>query len=100
MEAERHFALIGAPRPGSSLLIFFLLTFGVMWTCFIAVAVTSISAHTALGQLLLLLGTFSPSLAALLLTGRAEGRAGQTARAERRMFASWGRSQIAHRGLR
>lgn len=79
MEPERHLAFASTARPGSPLLIFFLLTFAVMWTCFITVAVTPISAHTALGQLLLFLGTFSPSLAALLLAGRAEGRAGVSA---------------------
>ena len=62
--------------PEASLLIFFLLAYAVMWSCFITVAVVPIPAHKPLGQLLLLLGAFAPSLAALWLTARTEGGAG------------------------
>lgn len=57
------------------MLKFFSLTYAVMWTCFFSVA-AAVPAHTALGRLLLLLGTFAPSLSALWLTARAEGGGG------------------------
>ncbi len=62
--------------PAGSLLAFFLLTYAVMWACFISVAAVGIPAHSPLGALLLYLGTFAPSLAALWLTARAEGSTG------------------------
>ena len=49
-----------------------------MWACFITVAV-AVRATTPLGQALLLLGTFAPSLAALWLTARHEGQTGVSA---------------------
>jgi membrane protease YdiL (CAAX protease family) len=61
--------------PGSSLVKFFVLTYAVTWTCFISVAV-AIPARTPLGALLVLLGAFAPSLAALWLTAQAEGGTG------------------------
>lgn len=75
-----------------SLLNFFALTYAVMWICFISVAV-AIPAHTPFGRLLLLLGAFSPSLAALWLTARAEGGTGVRALLRRvvqwRVAARW-----------
>src|SRR6185436_11280630 len=74
-----------APVPQSlvgSLPRFFLLTYAVTWTCFIAAAALLRSFAEAapglagLSSLLLLLGTFAPSLVALWLTARAEGRPG------------------------
>src|SRR5262245_50993506 len=47
-----------------SLLAFFVLTFGVAWACFIPVAVAFPTA-SAPGILIVLLGTISPSLAAV-----------------------------------
>ena len=61
------------------LLQFFLLAFALMWVCFFAVALAPIPAGTPLGQLFLLLGAFAPSLAALLVTARAEGKPGVSA---------------------
>jgi membrane protease YdiL (CAAX protease family) len=58
------------------LLTFFVLTYALMWTCFITVAVVKIPAHSLTGTLMLYLGTFAPSLVALWLTARSEGRAG------------------------
>lgn len=55
---------------------FFLLTYVVMWACFITVAAAGIPAYAPLGAVLLLLGTFAPSLVALWLTARAEGDRG------------------------
>jgi len=52
-----------------------MLAYALMWACFISVAV-AIPAHTLIGQALLLLGAFSPALAALWLTARAEGDTG------------------------
>jgi CAAX protease family protein len=79
--------------PVVSLLIFFVLAYAVMWSCFITVAVAPIPARTPLGQLLLLLGAFAPSLAALWLTARAEGGAGVSALLRRviqwRVRARW-----------
>src|SRR5512134_4141660 len=62
--------------PRGSLLTLFVLTYAVMWTCFISVAALGIRARTPLGALLLLLGAFAPSLVALSLTARAEGGTG------------------------
>ena len=59
--------------PGGALVKFFILTYAVMWTCFITVAAAAIPARRPLGALLVLLGTFAPSLVALGLTARAEG---------------------------
>jgi membrane protease YdiL (CAAX protease family) len=47
-----------------------------MWACFITVAAAGIPASSPLGVLLIYLGVFAPSLVALGLTARAEGRAG------------------------
>lgn len=76
---------IGEPRSKSNsaprwpLFQFFALAYALMWICFFTVALAPIPAGTPLGQLLLLLGAFAPSLAALWLTARAEGRAGVSA---------------------
>jgi len=55
---------------------FFLLAFGLMWVCFFTVALVPIPTGAVLGQSLVLLGAFAPSLAALLVTVRTEGRHG------------------------
>jgi membrane protease YdiL (CAAX protease family) len=47
-----------------------------MWACFITVAVAGIPLYAPLGAVLVLLGTFAPSLMALWLTARAEGDSG------------------------
>jgi len=79
--------------PAGSLLAFFLLTYALIWTCFISVAAVGIPAHSPLGALLLYLGTFAPSLAALWLTVRAEGSTGVRALLGRvlrwRVAAQW-----------
>jgi len=82
-----------------SLLKFFSLTYAVTWTCFIAAAmilgtVASGSPRLAgLAGLLLLFGTFAPSVVALWLTGRSEGRSGTRAMLRRllewRVGARW-----------
>jgi hypothetical protein len=82
-----------------SLLKFFSLTYAATWTCFIAGAavlgsVASDSPRLAgLAGLLLLLGTIAPSLVALWLTARADGRAGTHAMLRRllewRVGARW-----------
>lgn len=61
--------------PGGSLVKFFVLTYAVMWTCFISVA-AAIPARTPPGALLVLLGAYAPSFVALSLTARAEGSTG------------------------
>lgn len=77
---------------------FFALTYAVTWTCFVAAGgiATGVIAAPALEGLrlpLLLLGSFAPSLVALALTTRAEGRAGATALLRRltvwRVGAQW-----------
>jgi membrane protease YdiL (CAAX protease family) len=55
---------------------FFVLTYALMWACFITVAVTGIPVYAPLGGVLVLLGTFAPSLVALWLTSRTEGDTG------------------------
>src|SRR2546428_13814601 len=62
--------------PGGSLVKFFILTYAVMWTCFITVAAAAIPARRPLGALLVLLGTFAPSLGAFGLRARAGGVGG------------------------
>ncbi len=62
--------------PGGTLVTFFVLTYALMWACFISVAVAGIPANRPLGALLLYLGAFAPSLVALGLTARAEGSTG------------------------
>jgi membrane protease YdiL (CAAX protease family) len=61
---------------GPPLVRFFVLTYAVMWTCFFTVVAARIPAYAPLGVVLLLLGTFAPSLVALWLTARAEGDSG------------------------
>lgn len=75
MATEASKASAGS-APAWLLLQFFLLAFALMWVCFFTVALAPIPAGTPLGQLLLFLGAFAPSLAALLVTARAEGAAG------------------------
>jgi hypothetical protein len=76
-----------------SLLKFFSLTYAVTWACFIAAAAipgTEASGSprfAGLAGLLLLLGTVAPSLVALVLTARADGRAGL--RAMLRRLLAW-----------
>ena len=54
---------------------FFLIAFAVTWACFISVAV-AVPGDMPLGRALILLGAFSPALAAISLTARAQGSAG------------------------
>jgi membrane protease YdiL (CAAX protease family) len=76
-----------------SLLKFFFLTYAMTWVCFITVVMISQGpAPTAPGRarvsgFLLLLGTFAPSLVALGITARAEGREG--VRALLRRIVEW-----------
>jgi uncharacterized protein len=58
------------------LVAFFALAYALTWTAFIAVAAWRIPTRRPLGALLVLLGAFAPSLAAILLTARTEGSAG------------------------
>jgi len=75
---------IEASRPlgshGGSLVVFFLVTYAVTWFFFITGGTLSAhampSAPALLLELLLLPGTIAPSVVALWLTARAEGRAG------------------------
>lgn len=81
-----------------SLLKFFFLTYTVTWACFITVVMIAhgpapTAPALALGRgFLLLLGTFAPSLVALGITARAEGRLG--IRALLRRVVQW---QVATR---
>jgi hypothetical protein len=61
--------------PAGPLLPFFAAAYALTWACFITVAV-AFRADTVLGGALILLGAYSPSIAALALTARAEGSAG------------------------
>jgi uncharacterized protein len=64
-------AMMDTPR--GSLLAFFTLTYGVMWSFYVPVAAFGIPAHSPLGLLLLTLGAFAPSLVAVALTARGGG---------------------------
>ena len=76
-----------------SLLKYFLLTYAVTWSCFITVVKISHGPTSAAPTLalvrgfLLLLGTFAPSLVALGITARDEGRPG--VRALLRRILQW-----------
>lgn len=76
-------ALAVSPAPTGSLIKFFLLAYVLMWVCFFTVALARIPAYNPLHFLLLMLGTFSPALAALWLTAQAEGRTGVNTLLER-----------------
>src|SRR5437773_5286844 len=58
------------------LVTFFLLTYALMWACFITVAVAGIPIYAPLGGVLVSLGTFAPSLVALWITARTEREGG------------------------
>ena len=62
----------------AGLAAFFALTFLVAWTAWLGAAAlaTAVSASGGTRALLFLPGTFAPGIVALLLTARAEGRAG------------------------
>jgi len=76
-----------------SLLRFFFLTYAMTWVCFITVVMISqgpgptAPARALAGGFLLLLGTFAPSLVALGITARAEGR--EDVRALLRPIVEW-----------
>ncbi len=74
-QAQSGAAPAAVKPAGGSLPAFFLLTYALMWACFIPVAV-AIPANTPAGHVLLLLGAFSPSIMAVWLTLRAQGAAG------------------------
>jgi membrane protease YdiL (CAAX protease family) len=57
------------------LLLFLILTYAVMWTMFIVVAV-AVPARTLPGSLMVLAGAYAPGLVAIALTWRERGRAG------------------------
>jgi membrane protease YdiL (CAAX protease family) len=63
-------------RPAGSLVLFFLLTYAVMWTLYFTVVAASIPARSPLGAVLIHLGAWSPGIVALALTARAERAAG------------------------
>ena len=63
-------------RSWGPLVTFFVLTYALMWACFITVAAAGIPVYAPLGGVLVLLGTFAPSLVALWLTARTEGDGG------------------------
>jgi membrane protease YdiL (CAAX protease family) len=79
------------PTADWALLKFFVLAYAVMWTSFFSVA--ALSARTPGRGLLLFLGPFAPSLAALWLTARADGSQGVRALLRRvlqwRVGARW-----------
>lgn len=65
------------PRPESgSLLLFFILAYALIWACFFAVALARLPQSSPLAYGLLLLGTFAPSLAAILITALSTGKNG------------------------
>jgi len=61
------------PTICATLSLFFAIAFALTWTLFITVAVR-VPATTAPGQLLILLGAFSPAIAALAVTAWQDGR--------------------------
>jgi membrane protease YdiL (CAAX protease family) len=65
--------------PVGALLAFFLLAYGITWTCWIALTKASDAAPAAVRGLLLYTGIFAPALVAVGLTARAQGRSGARA---------------------
>ena len=63
-------------KPWGPLVRFFVLTYALMWACFITVAAAGIPVYAPVGGALVLLGTFAPSLVALWLTKGTEGDSG------------------------
>ena len=84
MTDPRPTVTLGVEAPRSSaggIVAFLVLTFAVTWSCYITAAVqsghsSSIADPGSGLRALILLGTITPSLIALALTGRAEGAAG------------------------
>ena len=80
-------------KRGGSVVLFFTLTYAVMWTCFGSVAALGVPADSLPGTVLILLGAYSPSLVALGLTARAQGNDGVRALLARvlqwRVAAHW-----------
>jgi membrane protease YdiL (CAAX protease family) len=74
------FAPLSAARssPDGPLLAFFLLTYAVTWSFFIATGALlgRASVPTGVLQLLILPGVFAPAMVAIAMTARTEGRAG------------------------
>src|SRR5436190_9998616 len=64
------------------LLSFFLIAYAITWTLFTIVAI-AVPVSTPAGYAMVLLGAFSPAIAALALTARSEGRRGVRALLER-----------------
>jgi membrane protease YdiL (CAAX protease family) len=62
-------------RRPARLLLFFAIAYAITWTAFISVALW-VPVASVLGSALILLGAFSPGIAALFLTWRDEGAAG------------------------
>jgi membrane protease YdiL (CAAX protease family) len=60
-------------RSAGSLVTFFVLTYAVTWICFLTVAFVPIPAYSGGGTILLLLGTFAPSLVSMGITASAGG---------------------------
>lgn|SRR5687768_11536485 len=70
-----HAARTRAGTGAVTLLIFFLLAYAITWFLFITVA-TAVPAGTTAGYTLILLGAYSPAIAAIALTAWTEGGAG------------------------
>lgn len=66
----------GAEGRPASLILFFILSYALMWVCFFAVALARLPQSDPLAYALLLLGTFAPSLSAILITALSRGEAG------------------------
>ncbi len=65
----------GVVRPLTQVSQFFLITYAVTWTCFVAAGLLH-GAASSLRLPLLIVGSFAPSVVATLLTARQEGRPG------------------------
>jgi membrane protease YdiL (CAAX protease family) len=63
-------------RESGSLLLFFVLAYALMWLCFFAVVRARLPQSNPLAYAALLLGTFAPSLAAILITALSTGKDG------------------------
>ncbi len=91
MKALDHPRPVAAPPTAKWVIGFFLLTFAVTWTCFVSIAAGALRANSPAGQAIALLGTFAPSIVALLLAGVGEGGSGVGAllRSVLRWRVSW-----------
>src|SRR5689334_16539969 len=75
-DAPPHASNVSSPTFAGSIFPFFVATFAFTWTCWLGVLAARIPIQSPIAELLILIGTFAPALAALWLTQKYEGGRG------------------------